>query len=177
MNISKNSSYYILGILLFILLKLGFKYADTQDLIFLIKPTNFLIGIITGSPSRYIENNGYYYHLLDIIIDKSCSGFNFWVLLFLMMLFLCFQHMRTHSQKVISIPLLFLFSFIITILVNTSRIFVAIILQNQLSQHLHVQSHNIHQGLGIIINLSSLILIYLVTEKLIKKYTHYAKLT
>ncbi|MBW1294928.1 exosortase K [Aquimarina litoralis] len=177
MNISKNSYYYIFGIFLFVLLKFGFKQSNLEDLSFLLKPTDLLLSAMTASSSEYIEDIGYYHQKLDIIIDKSCAGFNLWTILFLMLLYVFIQHSRTHLLKMIAFPLILLFSLVITVFVNTSRIFVSIISQNTLSEMLHLETHVIHEGLGILINLSFLILTYLITDTLIKKYMHNAQLT
>ncbi|WP_378183276.1 exosortase K [Aquimarina sp. SS2-1] len=177
MNISKNSYYYIFGIFLFVLLKFGFRQSNLQDLTFLIKPTDSLISIITGSTSVYLENIGYYHQKLDIIIDKSCAGFNLWTILFLLILYPLITYVNSHSIKVIMMPIVLLLSLVITILVNTSRIFVSIVLQNKLSEILHLQTDLIHEGLGILINLSFLILTYLIIDTIIKKYICYVQLT
>ncbi|MGY3794931.1 exosortase K [Aquimarina sp. 433] len=177
MNISKNSYYYIFGTVLFVLLKFGFKQSNLEDLTFLLKPTDLLLSAMVGSSSEYIDNIGYYHQKLDVVIDKSCAGFNLWTILFLMLLYLFLEHSKTHFIKMIVFPLILLFSLVITIFVNTARIFVSIISQNTLSELLHLQTHVIHEGLGILVNLSFLIVTYLITDTLIKKYTHHAQLT
>jgi len=177
MNFQKNIPYYIVGVFVYMLLKLGFKYANHKDLSFLIKPTDNLISILTGSSSIYIEGNGYYNRHLHILIDKSCAGFNFWILCFLMILFLCIKYAKTNVQKIVSIPLSLFFAFLLTLTVNTSRIFVSVTFQDRLSSVLNLKTTIIHEGIGIFINLSFLILIYLISEKLISKHINYAKLT
>ncbi|WP_366893997.1 exosortase K [uncultured Aquimarina sp.] len=175
MNLDKNVPYYILGIFLFLVFKLGFKYANHEDLIFLIKPTDTLISSLTGSTSVYIENEGYYNNHLDILIDKSCAGFNFWVLSFLMIMFLLLKYAKSHLQRIASIPVALLFTFVLTIIVNTSRIYVLIVAQNRLSSLLSIETTVIHESIGILINLSFLIITYLMLEKIIIKYKNHAK--
>ena len=170
MKLHKNIEYYVVTVLIFILLKLGFKYADQEDVIFLLKPTDMLINLITGSSSIYIETQGYYHEQLNIIVDKSCAGFNFWILSFTMITFLFLKYTRSHLQKIVSILIALISAFFLTLLVNTSRIFVSIITQSKLSDILNLKANIIHEGIGIIINLSFLILTYLIIEKFINTY-------
>jgi hypothetical protein len=49
---------------------------------------------LTGSHSVYISDKGYYHDNLNILIEKSCSGFNFLLLCF------CMLTLTTkHNQK------------------------------------------------------------------------------
>ncbi|AXT50921.1 exosortase K [Aquimarina sp. BL5] len=175
MNLDKNLPYYIFGIFLFLVFKLGFKYASHEELIFLIKPTDTLINSLTGSTSVYIENDGYYNNHLDILIDKSCAGFNFWILSFLMIMFLLLKYTNSHFKKIVSILIALIFAFFLTITVNTSRIFVSIVTQNKLSSLSNIETSVIHESIGILINLSFLIITYLILEKIIIKYKSHAK--
>ena len=104
MQINKNIPYYLVAVGLFILLKFGYTVADNNDLAFLLKPTNKLVGVLTGSHSVYLANNGYYYEKLNILIEKSCSGFNFWLLCFLLFTYLLIKYLDKPLHKIIAIP-------------------------------------------------------------------------
>ena len=131
-------------IAIFLLLKYAFTIADASDLIFLLKPTNIFVGLLTGSHSVYIECNGYYHETLNIIINKSCSGFNFWLLSFL-----SFAYLK------LPIPTALGCAYLLTIFANTSRIFASIAMQ----------SRALHEAIGIITYLSFLILAHCLMEK------------
>lgn len=176
MHKNKNIPFYFTAAGLFILLKFGFKLAENNDLSFLLKPTDKLVGFMTGSQSVYISDSGYFHEHLNIIIDKSCSGFNFWILCFLLFTYLTVRHFEKPIHKLFAIPTAFAIAYILTIFVNTFRIFASIVAQVQadkfLSKTLHLLLHEI---VGVITNLTFLILAYVFIEKLLTHKQNNAK--
>ncbi len=168
MQKNNNTPYYIAALGLGILLKLYYKILDVSDLTFILKPTNYLIGHLTGSTSVFIEDNGYFHEQLNIVIDKSCSGFNFWVLCFLLFAFLIVKHIHQRTVKILAIPLALICGYVTTLVVTTSRIFVSIVIQQHTENIIQSKHYLIHEAIGIITNLTFLILAYLLAEKLLK---------
>jgi exosortase K len=163
---------------MFILLKFCFTIADNDSLIFLLKPTNELIGLATGSGSVYSSENGYFLNQLNIVINKSCAGFHFWMISFLMLAFLGLNNFDHKFKKIITIPLALTGAYCLTIFVNTSRILASIVVQHQADYFLTVRPHRLlHEGTGIIINLAFLILTYLLIDKYINFKRNNAKPT
>lgn len=158
----KNIVYYLTAIGLFILLKFVFVNADNNDLTFLLSPTNTIVELLTGSQSVFVQENGYFYKQLNIFIDKSCSGFNFWLLCFIMLTFLSIKYFDSNKGKTLALILSFISAYFITILVNSSRIFASVIIQNQ--YYSFFKQSIVHESIGIVINLTFLILIYLIVE-------------
>ena len=176
MQTNRNILYYFTAIGIFILLKLGYIFADNNSLGFLLKPTDKLVGLLTNSQSVYLGSNGYYHDKLNILIDKSCSGFNFWILCFLVFTFLTIKYLRKPLHKLLSIPVALFGAWLLTIFVNTSRIYASIIIQNHSKNILANQQHVVHEAIGIITNLSFLILAFYLVEKLLIHKMHNAKL-
>ncbi len=175
---NKNISFYLTTIGLFILLKFGYTLADNDNLIFLLKPTDKIVGLLTGSHSVYFSDKGYYLDNLNILIEKSCSGFNFLLLCFCMLTFLFLKYANKTIFKFLSIPAALIASYLLTIFVNASRIFVSIIMQQQANNFLPDRPHLIlHEIVGVITNLTFLILIYIVSEKILTNKYQNAKLT
>lgn len=172
MQTNKNIPYYLTAVGLFILLKFGFTLADNNDLTFLLIPTDKLVGLLTGSHSVYLSDSGYFHEHLNIIIDKSCSGFNFWILSFLLFTFLTLKHFGRTLNKILIIPTALIVAYLLTIFVNTSRIFASIVLQTQVKNFFMHQQHIVHEAIGIVTNLTFLILAYILIEKLLihKRY-------
>ena len=174
-QINKNIPYYLTAVGFFILLKFGFTLADNNDLTFLLKPTDKLVGLLTGSHSIYLSDSGYFHEHLNIIIDKSCSGFNFWILSFLLFTYLSIKHFDKTLSKILIIPTALFGAFPLTIFVNTSRIFASIVVQKQTKSILLNQQHIVHEAIGIITNLTFLILAYVLIDKLLIHKLHNAK--
>ncbi len=169
--------YYSIAAGIFFTLKFGYTQAENDDLTFLLKPTDKFVGFLTGSNSVYEIDKGYFHNQLNIYIDKSCSGFNFWILSFLMLAFLGLKNLDSEIKKVLTIPLALVAGYLLTIFVNTSRIFASIIIQNQKINIFEIQPHIIHEAIGIITNLSFLILAYYITNRILIKKIHHEKLT
>lgn len=168
MNTNKNIPYYLTTVGLFVLLKFWFTSADNNDLIFLLKPTDKLVGLLTGSHSVYLSDSGYYHEKLNILIEKSCSGFNFWVLCFLLFTYLALKYFDKPFHKIIIIPITLVSAYLLSILVNTARIFVSVVVQHQAGHFLPDRPHLIlHEAVGIVTNLTFLILAYYLIEKLL----------
>ncbi len=169
---NKNIPYYLIAVGLFILLKFGYTLADNNNLTFLLKPTDKLVGLLTGSKSVYISDSGYFHKHLNIIIDKSCSGFNFWILCFLLFTYLTVKHFEKSMHKNLALPTALVVAYVLTIFVNTSRIFVSIVVQSQTKSISMNHQLVIHEGIGITTNLTFLILAYVLFEKLLtyKRY-------
>lgn len=178
MQTDKNILYYLAAIGLFILLKFGYTFADNDNLIFLLKPTDKIVGLLTGSSSVYFSDKGYYHDNLNILIEKSCSGFNFLLLCFCMLTFLCLKYVDKIVFKSLTIPFAFIVSYFLTIFVNAARIVASIIVQHQANNFLPNRLHLIlHEIVGVITNLTFLILIYIVSERFLTHKYHNAKLT
>ncbi len=176
MQTNKNIIYYLTAIGLFILLKFGFTFADNNDLTFLLEPTDKFVELLTGSKSVYISDSGYYHEHLNIIIDKSCSGFNFWILCFLLFSYLAVKYFDKPIQKKLTLPTSLFVAYVLTIFVNTSRIFVSILVHSQIKSIFMNHQHIIHEAIGITTNLTFLILAYVLFEKLLTYKRYNAKL-
>jgi exosortase K len=174
-NDYKNILYGLTAIGLFILLKYVFTFSTNDSLAFLLKPTDILISLLTGTKSIYISDKGYYYNSLNITIDKSCSGFNFWLLCFLMLTFLMMKYFTSHSKKMMTVLLALVSSYLFTIFVNTSRIFASIIMKAQGLTFSSTHHSILHEAIGIITNVTFLILAYYITERILNKLHFNAK--
>jgi len=173
---SKNFPYYITAALLFVLFKSTVAFSGNIDCRFLLEPTDRLLSFITNSSSVYLSGKGYYHSKLNILIEKSCSGVNFWLLCFLMLAFLAVKYVEKPLYKVLSIPVTLALAYLVTILVNASRIFASVIMQQQADHFLPHRPHLIlHELVGIITNLVFLILLYYFSEKFLNNRLQHAK--
>jgi exosortase K len=171
MNIRKNMLYYLIAIGIFILLKIGFIFANNDDLVFLLKPTNNLIGFVTNSNAQYFTGRGYFHERLNIFIGKSCSGFNFWILCYIMLIFLALRFLNNGVYKVIAVPSILVFAYFLTIFVNASRILFSIFIHSSGATFIDSKINWLHRAEGTFIYLFFLIVIYLGFEYLFKRLT------
>ena len=151
----------LLAFCLFLLLKAAYSMADVQHLIFLLAPSSEVVATFTGTDSRFISEQGYFNESLNILINKSCSGFNFWSICFLMSYCLLAKPYAPGLRNVLLLPLVLATTYLFTILVNSTRILFSIYLHSGNSQLLAVDSTWSHQAEGSFIYLSYLIIAYL----------------
>ncbi len=171
----KNIPYYAVAMLVFVILKYYFSQAITSDLLFLLKPVNTLVEILTGSHGEYFGESGFYHQQYQIFIEKSCAGFNFLLICFLMLSILFIRHSVTPLRKTLSLAAALIASYFITIMVNGSRIYVSIILQSQPFIPIAGHQKTVHEIIGIITNLLFLITIYIITDKLLQNKVAHEK--
>lgn len=166
--IKKDIIYIGVCFVIFACLRFAFSFLDTEMMQFLLMPTNKLIEVIVGSNGEYIDGVGYFHSQLNIVINKSCSGYNFWLIGFLMASFVLIK-----SQKInflLTIPLALVISYMVTILANVSRIAGYILLmKGKLPQYIDPNDTWLHQMEGIFVYLSFLILFFLTLNYTITK--------
>ena len=174
MKQSQNTTFYILGILIFIGLKFGFSNANNNQILFLIKPLNYLVSVLIDSLYTYNNEIGFFHEKLNITIDKSCSGFNFWMLSFILFYFSMLKHLKKYLYKFLLIPIALLISYVLTLFVNTSRILTSIFIEKTTQ----LNYTWLHQAEGVFIYLSFLIIFYITINYFqIKLFKNYEKLT
>ncbi len=175
---SANYLYYFFTMVVFVVLKAIYPMTDHDQLLFILKPTNILVEFFTGSSSIYDATQGYYYPDLHITIEKSCSGFNFWLISFALSVFVSLNYIKTKIAKILITPGMLLLSYILTLFVNTSRILASIKANHFVETFSDHPIDWLHQAEGSFIYLLFLILFY---SSLKLFYTHcyirYEKLT
>ncbi|MBL7785844.1 MAG: exosortase K [Chitinophagales bacterium] len=175
---TNNLLYYFLTVGVFILLKLGYINANNDQLLFLLQPVNKLIELLMASQAVYSPEKGYYHPDLNITFDKSCSGYNFWALSFLIFSYLMLQYIEKPWQKLLNTVFVLFATYLFTIFVNTSRIIAALVAQEQAKYFLLPHHHSLlHTAIGIITNLSFLIVAYYMFEKLLKQFYYHGEST
>ncbi|RPD45206.1 exosortase K [Hymenobacter sediminis] len=162
MNTSRTKATVLYGSIgvSFLLLKFAYAHATSADLWWLLSPTNALIGGALGSGSFFDPAQGFVHSSLHITIDKSCSGFNFWLVCTGLLLAIGGRYAGPGKALgggwLLSLPVL---AYLLTVLVNASRILSAVALQ-RLLPGLGQRYAWAHQAEGVLVYLFFLILFY-----------------
>ena len=175
MIMNRNIPYYLTAVGLFVLLKVGFSFADNNDLGFLLRPTDKLVGLVYGSQSVFLADHGFFHEKMNIVIEKSCSGFNYMILCFLLFAYLGLKYFDKQLHKIFTILTALFSAYLFTAFVNASRIISSIIVRNQTVGFFSEKQSLLHEAVGITTYFSFLVLTYYLTEKILK-YIKYAKL-
>ncbi len=155
----ENILFYGLAAGIFLMLKFVYTALDNDSLHFLLYPTNKCIEITTNSKAIYASETGFFHQNLNILIEKSCSGFNFLLLCFLLCYFTNVAYFKTAFAKILFLPITLIISYLFTIFVNTARILSAIVIE-RIFPYSSKQFPWLHEAEGVFIYLSFLIVFY-----------------
>lgn len=158
----------ILAGIIFILAKFWYASAELNDILFLITPTNFFVEIFLGTKSTFQENVGFVFENHQFIINKSCSGFNFWMISFILFTFLTIKNATQRYIILLAIPNALFLAYLLTILANSSRILASVVFQLALLKDSIFSQEVLHEVIGVSTNVTFLILAYLFGEKIIQ---------
>jgi len=164
-----NNVFYFMIIGIFLILKYLHKIAETKDLKFLLEPIDKIISLFTGLQSIETAEGAFSIVELNILIDKSCSGFNFLILCFMMLACLCVKYFDRVIHKLGMVIFTLALSYLITIIVNSSRIVTSLLFEHQIHQAFNLDSNIMHLAIGVTTNISFLILTYLFVEQTLKR--------
>ena len=169
----KNIPFYgIMGVF-FVLLKYWYTVTDANGLFFLLYPIAKIVGFLLNAQPIPVPGNGFFFEYLNIIIDKSCAGFNYWLLCFLMTGFLSVKYFEGYRLKTLMVFGALLMGYGFAIFVNSARILVLITIQ---SQSLSLSENPlVHESVGVMVNLTFLAILYLCIEKYFKTRIPHAK--
>lgn len=165
---------------LFLVFCIGFAFKwyftklDVEYSVWLLKPTTIWVEQITGFDFEFIQQEGYVCtQILPItIIDKSCSGLNFWLMALLLGAFVLQKKVTDGLRFFYCFMVVFGLAWLITIIANTGRIVFSIKFLPLLPSSIeYAQSHLL---LGIFIYVTTLILYYLGLTYLITKILKFA---
>lgn len=163
--IIKKLGFYFVCFVVFVVIKILFKNIDNWN--FLIAPVNKIVEIATNSNSVFVAPCAYYHEKCNIIINKSCSGLNFWMICFLLLSFVTSKYIKKVKYCFALLPLLLAGSYGMAVAVNALRI-IYFVNTKSIRQFLGLTKFSwLHQAEGAFIYLSSLILIYLICEYII----------
>jgi exosortase K len=137
-------------------------YADARadDLGWILSPTAWLVGSMTGTQFVRAPGEGYVSLERLFVIEKSCAGINFLVAAFLVLVFARFHHVR--SPAAIAGVLIGSLSaaYVSAVLVNTARIAVALWLGVHPVALSTLSAADVHRLEGIVVYFAGLVLLY-----------------
>lgn len=160
----KNWFIYLPATIAILAVKLFYRKADSDMLLWILAPTTGWVRILSGIPFEYISKAGYVSHEYRFIIAPSCSGVRFLLLVFAMLVFSFTARIDSAKKKVCWLGLSGVLSYLSTIFVNGIRITVSIYLPIVLMDHNPVSgwltAERLHTVIGTAVYFSMLFVIY-----------------
>ncbi|MDE7417602.1 MAG: exosortase K [Lachnospiraceae bacterium] len=170
----KNMIIYSLAILAVLAVKIFYRTADSEALSWILTPTTWWVGILSGISFEKIAQIGYVSHEYRFIIAPSCSGVRFLLITFVMMIFSFIHQMDSWRKKIYWFGFSVLFSYVSTIFVNGIRIAVSIDLPMMLRNDVlpeWVTAERLHTMIGTVIYFSMLFGIFYLVQSICKRFT------
>lgn len=172
-----NKKTFCVGITLVIAftLKLLYPSATTDDLKLFIQPTSQIVSIVQNESFTH-NGDGFYFPSLNVLIDKSCSGFNFFVIGLCVFASIVPYHLLTKRQCIVLMCSLLVITYTLTICVNTSRIVVAMFMLKLEPSVPWITQPWVHEAEGALVYLFALLGAYLIITHYLNKFNlSYAK--
>jgi exosortase K len=137
-------------------------YADARvdDLWWILSPTAWLVGVITGRAFAFAPGEGYFAPDRLFLIEKSCAGINFMIAAFGMSMFARVHRVGSGASCARVLGTSLLASYAAAVLVNTARIAIAMWLAAHPMALSAFTSAQIHRFEGITVYFGGLVLLY-----------------
>ncbi len=169
----KNLVIYLLAILTVLAIKIFYRTADSEALLWILTPTTWWVGILSGISFEKMAHVGYVSHEYRFIIAPSCSGVRFMLIAFVMMVCSFTHQMDSWRKKGYWFGFSALFSYVSTIFVNGIRITVSIYLPMILRNDVlpgWLTAERLHTLIGTVIYFSMLFGIYCLVRSILNHF-------
>ncbi|MEP6920750.1 MAG: exosortase K [bacterium] len=151
--------------------KLYYSTASVDQLRWILAPTTFAVELLTGSRFEFESHAGYMSSDHSFLIAASCAGVNFLITAFLMLSLrtLCRGRAKTIDWRLI--PTTALFAYLATLVANTVRISIALLLRKMSFEVSLLNPNQLHRFEGIFIYFGFLLLLFVIGERVSERYS------
>ncbi|MCG8569566.1 MAG: exosortase K [Spirochaetes bacterium] len=155
---------FLLVILALMGLKILYHQGEVELFQWLLLPVAIIVTSIKGIPFQFFSHIGYVNYEEMIVINKSCSGLNFFIISFSLALFTCFPYQKRPIAYFKYLIVFILSAYFLTIMANINRICWAIdtVHLGTHYQYLIGKESWTHEGQGIIVFFSYLLVYYFI---------------
>lgn len=129
----ENGLFSLIGLVLILGIKYIYRSADCNRLRWILTPTAFWAGILSGISFTWQPDIGYWNHSVQFIIASTCSGLQFMLVTAATLIFSFIHRKPTGKKKLLWIGKSFLLAYLYTIFINGIRIVLSIYLPVLLS--------------------------------------------
>lgn len=163
----KNWYLYLFGLIMVYGLKRFYSSAAFDDLGWILAPTSWWAGILSGTHFEKLAHVGYVSHVNEFIIVPSCSGVNYFIILFAALLYSFIHRWSTVRAKLLWLASSIGTAYVLTVFVNGFRVVLAMYLFHAHIYGSLITPERIHRLEGVVVYLGSLFLIFILAEKVL----------
>lgn len=144
---------------------LAYQKSTVDHLFWLLKPTVQLVTWVSGASFTFVAEQGFVRSDGQVLIHKGCSGGHFLLTSIGLGWFVLLPSLRIGRWKAISITLVILSPFLLTLFANTSRICTAMwALKLNVHRWLSLSKQGLHFGIGLFTYLVMFISYYFILQ-------------
>jgi exosortase K len=147
-------------------LKLHYSTASADQLRWILAPTAALVELVSGAAFEFESHAGYISRERGFLIANSCAGVNFLIAAFLMLSIRKLLGDRSKEIAWGSIPTAALVAYLATVVANTARITIALLLRQSSVEIGWLNPDQLHRFEGVVIYFGFLLLLFVVNEKI-----------
>jgi len=147
-------------------LKLHYSTASADQLRWILAPTAALVELVSGATFEFESHAGYISRERGFLIANSCAGVNFLIAAFLMLSIRKLFGRRSKWDAWGFIPTAALIAYLATIVANTARITIALLLRQSSMEIGWLNPDQLHRFEGVFIYFGFLLLLFVASEKM-----------
>ena len=152
-------------------LKQYYSTASANQLRWILAPTRACVELVSGASFEFESNAGYISSDRSFLIANSCAGVNFLITAFLMLSVRKLLRRRSQSIAWAFIPAAALIAYLVTLVANTTRIAIALRLQQMPAHVSWLNPNQLHRFEGIFTYFGFLLLLFMVSERMSSEKT------
>jgi exosortase K len=147
--------------------KRGFSEANADELAFLLRPTAWLVELVTGYGFTLERGAGYVNQTLAVAIAPACSGTNFLLVAFVTLILAFLPRLATLRAKSAWFAASVATSYLATLAANSLRISLGLAAKHLVPQA-WLSAHAVHRALGVAVYLGCLLALFTLVERAVR---------
>jgi exosortase K len=142
-------------------------YADalTDDLLWILSPTAWLVGVTSGATFAFEPGEGYLSREHLFLIAKSCAGINFMIAAFGMLVFALIHRVASGLAAAQVVAVSLMASYLAAVVVNVVRVDAAMWLAAHPPAWSMLSAADVHRLEGITVYFGGLVLLYELVQR------------
>lgn len=146
-------------------LKFYYSTATADDLLWILRPTTTLVELLSGQHFEFESYAGYMSSDRRFVIAVPCAGVNFLITAFLLVALRRLWRERFQAVRWRFIPFAGLVAYLVTLLANTTRIWLALELRARAVAVSGLTNNQLHCLEGIVVYFTFLLLLFVLMER------------
>jgi exosortase K len=168
-RLRENGPAFALAGLLAFGLKLAYSRLGPDQLTWMSGPTQALVSLLTGVGFTYEDGYGYVSLAHRFVIAKSCTGMNYWLVVFAMLAFTCIPAVASRRGKLLAAGALAAVSYGLTVVVNALRIAAGLALHDGGVGGGWLTPGRVHRAAGILIYFVALVGVHALARRALRR--------